>query len=361
MDINNFLNDLPIKLQKEDKLDRYQFSEYLGNIIFNYLNNVSEENLVMGICGEWGSGKTSVINMALKQTELRFAKKITNENDPIIIFFNPWNFSNQTNLIYQFFTELSINLEKNKLKSIQEIGKKLKVYADKVVPPIAIIGGLVNPAAVPLLGLFVNSFNFIKTNNAEMDLYSIKKDLDNALLKQNHKLIIVIDDIDRLTKSEIQQIFQLVKSLGDFPNTLYILSFDKNIVIKSLEDLNKFSGGNHPKNIGSEYLKKIVPLLIDIPVISSKELRELYMQYVGNFFKQLPDQKMSSRKLIQIYDDFLNLYIRNIRDLKRYMNHISFSFDLFKDDINISDFFVITAIQVFAPEIYNDIWENPDV
>ena len=48
------------------------------------------------------------------------------------------------------------------------------------------------------------------------------------------KIIVSIDDIDRLSDEEIVAVFQLVKSLADFPNTIYVLAFDYDVVVRAL-------------------------------------------------------------------------------------------------------------------------------
>ena len=54
----------------------------------------------MGLCGEWGNGKTSYIN--LMRPEL--------EKNSFVLDFNPWMFSDAHNLVALFFTEISAQL-----------------------------------------------------------------------------------------------------------------------------------------------------------------------------------------------------------------------------------------------------------
>ena len=64
------------------------------------------------------------------------------------------------------------------------------------------------------------------------------------------KLVIVIDDIDRLLPDEELLIFQIVKMLADFPNIVYLLAFDKNKVCNDISKTYHFDG--------NDYLKKII-------------------------------------------------------------------------------------------------------
>ena len=83
-----FYSEKPIILGKEDLLGRAKVANELSREIKSYKN---EDSLTIGIVGKWGSGKTSFINMVLENFE---------ENDDyIIIKFNPWNISSRKQII----------------------------------------------------------------------------------------------------------------------------------------------------------------------------------------------------------------------------------------------------------------------
>lgn len=165
-----------------------------------------KDGLVIGLFGKWGTGKTSVINMAVNEiTEL--AKN--NENKPIIMKFAPWNYSDKDNLISMFFQSLKnkINVQDNEeLKN--KVGKALSDYA----------GAFDALSLVPVVGSGVAA-TILKTlalaKGADLmegaDLDKTRKILEETLIQVEKKIIIVIDDIDRLTNSQIRDVFQLVK------------------------------------------------------------------------------------------------------------------------------------------------------
>ncbi|HDV7289456.1 TPA: cytochrome C nitrite reductase, partial [Pasteurella multocida] len=92
------ISDNPIKNRKQDLLDRTNNAEAFANHIFSF---DYQEGLVIGICGEWGSGKTSYINLMRPKLE---------ENS-IVIDFNPWMFSDAHNLVALFFQEMGTQLK----------------------------------------------------------------------------------------------------------------------------------------------------------------------------------------------------------------------------------------------------------
>ena len=73
------------------------------------------------------------------------------------------------------------------------------------------------------------------------DLDKSRKILEKELIKINRKIIVIIDDIDRLTNIQIRDIFQLVKQVADFPNVIYVLVMDRNVVERALNVVHDFS------------------------------------------------------------------------------------------------------------------------
>jgi predicted KAP-like P-loop ATPase len=286
-----FNPDRAIKNSSEDKLNRKGFADFIGEAI---LKSRTKESLVIGILGKWGSGKSSIMNMAIEHMEY-FSASNDSINKPIIVFFNPWNFSEQNQLIYQFFNQLSIALQmpKNSVK-LKKAGNSLKTFG-KVLSIGTIIPNYgstasIGSAALNSAGEAADSLG----NLFDLDLGKIKKEISDNLEKQERKIIIVIDDIDRLNDREIRQIFQLVKSLADFPKTVYLLTFDRNVVVKAIE---KDSLGN-----GEEYLEKIIQIPIEIPIISKHELEKYLDEYLKKLFIKYPEDQFESIYWGNIYE-----------------------------------------------------------
>lgn len=346
-----FKPDQPIQSHKEDILGRKTFAQSLGNAILNYKE---KDSIVIGLFGAWGSGKTSIINMALEHINSVYDDK-TDGTKSIIMKFNPWNYSDQNQLISQFFKQLSVILKRADYASnAKKAGEKLETYA-KFFEPFALIPK-VGPVAtiiskvVKNIGGAAKSWGSLKSS----DLDSIRTELNNLLAEQSHKIVVIIDDIDRLNNTEIRQVFQLIKSLGDFPNTIYLLAFDKNVVINALQKVQEGSG--------SEYLEKIVQVPFDIPLISKQEVEDLLFNQLTELIKDVPKRKWDQTYWEHFfYYSGLRYFFDNIRDVIRYINLLRFSFSIIKDEVNVVDFFVLTAIQVFMPEVYDGIKDNKDI
>ena len=335
-----FYSEKPIILGKEDLLGRAKVANELSREIKSYKN---EDSLTIGIVGKWGSGKTSFINMILENFE---------ENDDyIIIKFNPWNISSRKQLISDFFLQLSNNIEKKGSNEIiGAIGKSLGTLSKffkplGFIPPLSVlstIGDITEKASE-----FINEY----VESEKEDLESLKDNINNKLTNLNKKIIIVIDDIDRLCDEEIREIFQLVKSIADFKNTIYILSYDREIVTKALDKTQQGKG--------EEYLEKIVQVPLVLPYISKNDLDKIFINRL-NIIINIPDEEYDNSYFSEIYYNGLAENFENLRDIERYMNVFSLGINLAKEELNINDYIVITLIKVFEPDLYEYIKNNKE-
>ena len=322
--------------KKDDVLNRDDFAHWISQSITNYN---SEKTLTIGIMGNWGSGKSSLINL----TE-NYLKK----EDVIIIRFNPWFFTNQHNLYLQFF-KLIISTLKTK-------EKENNLFKSMITPKIRLFKRPENPLK--------EYFNFIDNNSLNVDIFKYSNELESYNSLEYHKkqckeyiddfgckIIVIIDDTDRLTNSEIAQVFTLVKSLADFDNFIYILSFDELIVTKALNSLNS--------EYKDDFIDKIINIPIKIPKISESKIEELIRANIKPIYdNQLERNFKNYNNNFKVIEKYLKIFIKNIRDLNRYQNILNFYLDNIVDDLNIDDLFLILIIQLFDHELFLKIKDN---
>ena len=265
--------------------------------------------------------------------------------------FNPWNYSDQNQLTTQFFQTLSTAIGRSDYgKDAKKAGEKLERLAKlfgplKIIPEIGQIVGIFQDI-LKTTGEAAKSYGDSKSN----DLHSIKTALNKLLDKLSRKIVIVIDDIDRLNNTEIRQTFQLIKSLGDFHNTVYLLAFDKNVVINALKKVQEGSG--------LEYLEKVVQVPFEIPLISKEEINRLLFSQINELTKDISQERWDQTYWDNLYYSGLTYFFNTIRDVTRYINSLRFSFSLVKEKVNTAEFFAITTFQVFIPEVYYGIRDN---
>lgn len=332
-----FNSDVPIKGEAEDALGRSAFAHSLGEAFLRYKN---PESFVVGLYGDWGTGKTSIINLCLEHIENQQADL---QKKMILLKFNPWNYSDQNQLIQQFFNEMIAVIKK------RTIAEKTKIVTQKLLSYSALLKPL---KYFPV----VRQYSELTSDIAEAlkqepkELSELKSEINELLLKLEVKVLVIIDDVDRLNKQEIKQIFQLIKSLGDFNNTAYLVAFDKNVIVTALEEVQ---GGS-----GIEYLEKIIQVPFVIPAVSESELEQILFKKLNSIIGDIPEESFDTTYWGNVYIGGIRQFIRNIRDINRLCNVLSFSFEMIKDDVNLVDLISIVTIQVFLPDLYRQIREN---
>jgi predicted KAP-like P-loop ATPase len=347
-----FKPDTPINKREDDLLGRADFARSFADGILSYKET---ESIVTGLYGEWGAGKSSVINMCVEHVEQE-AQKIEKDLKPIVVRFNPWNYSDQNQLIAQFFKQLSLSLKRKDLSADAiNAADQLEAYAEFFEPLALIPDPTVGSFALLMSGL-LKKFGKASRKWGELkkkDLEATRLELDRLLSKQKQKIIIIIDDIDRLNSNEIRQMFQLVKLLGDFPNTIYLLSFDSKIVIESLKEVQA--------GVGDEYLEKIIQIPFELPATDLEAVNRYLCSLIDRLISDIPEESWDSTYWGNIYHSGLKGFFTNLRDVTRYINILSFGLEPIKHEINAIDFMALTGLQVFEPEVYRGIRDNKDL
>ncbi|MCI9092763.1 MAG: NTPase [Coprobacillus sp.] len=340
----NYSTDRPIETGKQDLLGRSSFSNQLGKAIYEYNG---KDGLVIGLFGKWGTGKTSVINMAINEIN-RLAEN--DENKPMIMKFAPWNYSNKDNLISLFFQSLKnkIDLQDNEeLK--KKVGKALNDYS----------GAFDALSFVPIVGSGVAAIlkTLAQAQGANLmqcaDLDKTREILENALIKANKKIIIVIDDIDRLTNSQIRDVFQLVKQVADFPNVIYVLAMDREVVRNALTEVHNIDG--------NEYLEKIIQVPFELPELRKSKLHNIFFTKLNQIINDIPDEVVwDNNYWSNVFRNCIEPYINTLRDVNRLINIFQFRYGMLYQETSFEDMVGITTLEVLEPELYKWICNNKD-
>ena len=338
-----FVSDQPIDSIDQDLLGRKTFVQRLAAAIKN-IN--SRDCYAIALQGKWGCGKTSLINMVLAE----IGKDSPEPDSPClrIIQFCPWNFTDTAQLISQFFVRLSSALKTdNKAEKAVMVGEAIERYsrAFEVAEYIPFIGQYLK--AVPDLIKGIGS-NIKEVGEKANDITYQKEQVEKALKELGERILIVIDDIDRLPDEQIRLIFQLVNSVAGFPNTTYLLSYDKEIVSKALDGV---------QGKGAEYLEKIIQIPFDVPQISRGKLQNIFEERVSGILR-LQDGAANDGRWYQIFRHCVAPFLETLRDVNRVCNVLAFSYTAVKGEVDPLDMVGICSLQVLAPSIYDWIRDN---
>lgn len=341
-----FSTDKPINEINEDRLGRSTFATQLASAIMKF---DTYENYTVSLQGKWGCGKTSILNMTIK--ELERLCELNNSKSIKVVKFNPWNFTNTNQLISQFFITLTSSLNiNNKDKTFRSVGTAIERYSSALEISEYIPGVGLN---IKLISMLFKKFGESLKEKSEVKLNDVtyrKSQVELALKRINTRIIVIIDDIDRLSNEQIQLIFQLVNAVADFPNITYLLSFDRDIVARALSNIQQCNG--------EEYLEKIIQVPFDVPHLNINKLHKILFEKLDDIVVIQSETEFDVKRWSKVFNFCISPFISTLRDIKRFYNVLSFTYSTVSEEVDFIDMAGICALRVFASPIYEWIRDN---
>ena len=331
---NSLLSDSALSDIDEDQLGYGEFAVELADLI---QNDVPRDGFVVSVNGQWGSGKSTILNFL--ETELAEGPE-----SPTTMRFNPWWFSGEADLINSFLEEFGATLGNG--GQHDEIREKLATYAKAVSKvPLDVSG-------VPASKVVEASADLVEPN--EKTTTELKSSIEDTIQDEYDHIVVFIDEIDRLTNRETSQVFKLVKSVADFPNTTYVLAFSRDVVTDALQaDENP-----HRVENGDEFLDKIVQLPRQVPVPKRGSLRRMLEQGLQQIASD--DTAVEDDRASNIITAICDL-VETPRDVTRLLNSVQSSYRVLDADINFLDIVALETIREYSELVFDKIRQEPDL
>jgi predicted KAP-like P-loop ATPase len=333
--LNVLSADNPLTDPKHDALGYAPFARNLADSIGKMS---PPDGFVMAVYGAWGSGKSTLLNFIdYYLTHTPEGEQKPEAEQPIIVPFNPWWFSGQEDLTKRFFDQLQASLS-NRLKSV---GKRLIKQIDSLADRVSTIPDLRTKGFAALVRTFI----------PPKDVYKLKNEVEKILRNQQKQIVVVIDDIDRLTAEEIRQLFRVIKAVANFPNVIYLLLFDKEVVVKALSESQGIPG--------EAYLEKIVQVPFDLPLPDKISLGKLLDEQLSKILADTPEELFDESYFSKLYFAGIDHFITTPRDIVRLTNTLRVTYPAVKGEVNAADFIAIESLRVFSPLVYDIVRKNP--
>lgn len=345
--------DKPVDKKEEDFFQRYEFSKRIANSIKSYDNS---DCVVFGISGVWGEGKTSVLNFIEAELSSSYPEIIT-------LRFNPWRYNDDNTLLSSLFNSLAQKIknsieDKQKKKGLFSNPILVKNEDDPLKKEVETIGDLLHE-----YGEIASAFGIgglVKTIGkglSSVDIEKKKERIEDILVKLKRRLVIFIDDIDRLDKNEIYSILKIVKLTGDFKYMTYILSFDEDMVASAIGD--RFGSGD--VNAGRNFLEKIIQIPLKIPKAQKTALKNFCFKIVNSAIEQskIEFSENDAQRFVGNFSSHVLNKLTTPRLAVRYGNSLQFFLPILNGEINNVDFMLIEAINTFFPAVYQFIKLHP--
>lgn len=399
------LPDTPIFSPAQDLYALSPFSQRLARVI-----RAAQvcENMVIGLNGIWGGGKSSVLNMALawlmamERAGLdRYAASERDERDAldalmngvepdeqenhladleqewgskagrtIIVRYNPWLVSGHDTLVSDFFriladrigdvvdseTKQAIRAAATRLADFMDLtnhassgmGRLLALYAE------ASGGGpaLDKQEAGKRAGFIKGLFRKVTSSPIPLTLQEARDQLAYQLYKLaelNRPVLVVIEDIDRLRPEEVRPLLSMMKALGELPGVTYLIGYDRSVLERALGEADSEQG--LPK-----FLEKIVQVDLDLPRVPGERLLDALMIQADEIF----GQPLAESERDDLSDTFKRgrVLLSTPRDVGRLRNALVFADAATGRSIRTTDLIRMEILRLKERHVFDWIMRN---
>ena len=360
--ITSSIIDVPKKAGLPDQLGIDAYKNGLTNFI-----NTAQTPLTIAIQGEWGSGKTSLMN------SVKHDLCDSSENFQAI-WVNTWEYSllsdeytTMTNIIQGVIGSVISILEKDKNQNVQALKKKASRFLMSATKSLMKTGA--NMATAGIAGDAVDALWEESAGQSSLrDLHAELQEQINTCVNKDEKtkgFLFFIDDLDRINPPVAVQILELLKNIFDLENCIFILAIDYDVVVKGLEPKFGKKTSQNEREFRS-FFEKIIQLPFTMPVGQYK-IDKLILEGLQkiNYFESKDIDEATGKSIVEISHQTVG---SNPRAIKRLLNSLSLVKNVmfaveqenkpsdFQQLINIGVF----SIQIAYPFIYRALERYPD-
>lgn len=326
---------------KETSKDLLGFNVH-ASLLKSVVTNEKNLPITIGLYGDWGSGKSSVLEILKEQ--------LKDDEETVVVYFDGWTFESFDDAKIALIQGIVDELEKNK-KFLSKVGdglsdlkddfvklkdsinwmRLLKATAKMLVPTIAAFstgGASIIPTIALALKDNQNSLNniieegrleeFLKQNVVKEEeekkyaaVREFRSDFEKLIQKSKQgKVVILIDDLDRCLPRHIIDSLEAIKLFLNVPKTAFVIAADEFIVsnaikseYKSLIDASNDGDGNR-EDLGKSYMEKFIQLPYHLPTLSRKEVET----YVTLLFCQ---EFLDDESFEKVQSDFSKFIMEN--------------------------------------------------
>ena len=186
------------------------------------------------------------------------------------------------------------------------------------------------------------------------DITEKKDKVEEALVKLEQRIIVFIDDMDRLFPNEVFEMIRIIKAVGELPNIGYVLAWDAAYIEEALK--------KGEVAYSTSYLDKIVQVRLKLPVLSQSARVRLF----NTAYDALPAEAKNSNLQVDenllpyLYHSSLNKLLDQPRDISKLFNLVQIMEPKLRGNVVLADIIGLAAISHFASPVYDLLKAEPE-
>lgn len=325
-------SDQPVTNAEDDRLGRHAFAVRLAESISQL---ATPDCVVIGLFGPWGSGKTTVLKFV--------ENELASHDNLVVVWFNPWMVGGSEEALVRDFV----------LSVAEAIDSNLETGSERLAAKAARIGRWAKVAStVPVVGGIASAIAVASEETLEStgkSLHEFRTLLNERLEESGKKVLVIVDDLDRLARSQVATMFRVIKAIGEFKHTRYLLAFDRAVVARLLDV--EFDG--------LAFIEKIVQVPLELPAPRLEQINDQFAGLLGDALTQHGIQWSSELddQLAGLFP-FLERHGRTPRSIKQLAYVVDFLLPLVTDEVNAADLIMMEALRLFEPQVHRFVFDN---
>ena len=315
----NILSDEPINDIESDLFGYKDIAWYLKGDLETA--DVSEHAFSVGITGDWGTGKSSFLNIF---------ESLTDESGSVVVRFYPRCSTKPENIQDDFFDAFS--------EAIGKYHTSISGTITRYIRALKLVEGE---------GLFNKITDAFESLHVENE----KKRICDAISKIGRKIFVIIEDLDRLSGKELLEVLKLIDRNGAFCNVIYMSAYDKQYVNGVLRQ-------TLGHQIEGDFTDKYFSYELPLPFQKTWVIKSYIGKYLREHTLSISNDVSYSKELAGEWEKVGSIVVTTlgtIRHVKRFINLFMSRYVHVMDDVNVGDFLLLTLIRYSNVTIYNAI------
>ena len=313
--------DDAIRSWEEDSLGRVALIESMS------VKLMISKTPVLALFGEFGSGKTSILNLLRKHLK----------DKAVVISFSTWLPGSQETLIAYLLGDIANECQKQYVvpglrKSAKQLAKALGQH-------------------VPLIRSYLE---LLPAPTQKEDIAN----LNAALARLPKRVVVLLDELDRMEKTELLILLKVIRGISSVPNLSFVCAGERRTIIEMVRD-----GFNDKSNT---YFEKFFPASIPIPRVPPTVLKRVGTQrLVATFIRREWLQSESEvdgfrTQIDALWTERIAPFCSTLRAIGSLTNDVDAAALRLKHEVHPVDLTLIELLRRFKPDVYEIVGRNPE-